>query len=113
MTAVEKIARIEQIQKSDQLMMPYWEADEITALREGLKVSDFFRWLHEVKKEVRTSPEHLYKILGGCTVTPDGRWHDGLEKAIKEGYVKSYSVKKYGRYFDYIELTKKGAALLK
>lgn len=110
MTATEKITKIEALLKVP--MRTYMEADEIEALREGLKISDFFRWLKEAKQESRTSPEHLYKILGGCTVTPDGRWHEGLEKAIRDGYVKSYSVKKYGRYINYIELTKKGEKLV-
>lgn len=108
MTTNERISRIEELKKL--LMMSWQEADEVNKLRANLKVSDFFRWLMTVKKERRVSPDGFYKIMG-YTEPPRydiAGFHAGLEKAIENGYVARYTVKRYGRYIEYLELTKKG-----
>jgi len=109
MTVNEKFSRLETLLK---LRWPtYWEADEIKELRQGLKVSDFFKWLHEVKDETRCSPDYLRSIMG--TDTQGWKGNTKLEAAIESGYVKRYSVRKYSRDIYYIELTRKGEALIK
>jgi hypothetical protein len=109
MTGVEKIKMISTIlEKAGKFPgLTCKDAEEIRELREGIKVSDWFKWLDEDE----SSLEKFYKVFG-FTATAGGRMNKKLQEAVDGGYVKMYQVKQYGRYFDRIKLTAKGKKLL-
>lgn len=108
MKGFEKVARIEELTKVP--MITFKEANEIAELRQGLKVSDFFYWLRNVKQEFRCSPDCFYKLMGSDT--KGFKSSARLQAAIEAGFVKSYSVRKYSMDIRYIELTRKGEQVM-
>lgn len=109
MTGIEKVARIVKIQESANNVfgIGYKEAEEIRELREGIKVSDWFKFINDDD----SSLEKFYKVFGFNTFA-GGRINQKLQEAVNGGYVKMYQVRNYGRYTDRIKLTAKGKKLI-
>lgn len=108
MTGIEKIERILEIKKSARgIGLTYKDADEITELRNGLKVSDWFRYLEDDD----TGIEPFYDVFG-FTTTYSAKTNKQLEKAIADGYVRMYQTKRYGMWITRIALTTKGKELM-
>ena len=111
MTPIERLSRMDEL-LNNSLVFGYREAAEFAELRKGIKITDFFRWMEHKKEQYRCSPDYLYKYLGATILDRDCRLNPALEAAIKGGYVTRYQQKKFGRYFTYVELTKKGRKLI-
>ena len=109
MTGIEKIDRINKILESAGKFpgLTYTDCEEIRELREGIKVSDWFKWLGDTESGL----EKFYKVFGFET-DAGGRYNKKLQDSVDGGYVKMYQVRQYGRYFNRIKLTAKGKKLI-
>lgn len=110
MTITEKMNRVEELRNDS--FITYKTAEELQGLLKEIKISDFFRWLHDVKNQSRCEVDYFYKMMGFTVKGGVLRLNEKLEAAKQGGYVEICYERKYSRNYKYLRLTKKGTMLV-